>query len=205
MKSATSIKLFSVRTQLLAAVGKWACQSDDRPHLARVLFDGKHMVATDGHRLVAVSCETDLPPFTIHRVDCAVLAAAQREITKHRSAELVFLAVADGQATIDLDGGRSVLAMKTGDAKDFPPWQKMFEGLKAETPTPPAYAFEPRYLAAMDEVIQGVTGDVQRTIEVKAWTAKEPGGFVGPMLFESVVFDGTHGYEMRFLIMPKRS
>lgn len=197
--------LFSVRTQLLAAVAKWTCHDESRFHLNYVLFDGQHMVATDGHRMVAVSFQTDLPPFTIHRMDCAVLAAAQREVLKSRRAELVFTAVADGRATIDLDAGRRVLTVKTGDPKSFPPWETLFSNLKAETPTPPAHAFEPRYLAAMDEVIQSVAGDVQRTVEVKAWTAREEGGFCGPMLFDSVVFDGDAGYEMRFLIMPKRS
>ena len=198
--------LFSVRTRLLAAIAKWAHQGDDRPHLARVLFDGKHMVACDGHRLVVATCETGLPPFALDRLDCAVLAAAQREIMKRHSAELRFLSVADGKVEIAIDAGR-VLTVKARDASEFPPWQKLLADAKAETPTPPAYSFDPRYLAAIDEVIQGATGDVQRMVTVKAWTGLTPGGgcAIGPMLFESVWFDDGTGGELRFLIMPKRS
>ncbi len=197
--------LFSVRTQLLAAIAKWSHQSEERPHLARVLFDGRQIVATDGHRLVVAPFETNHAPFTIDRLDIAVLAAAQREITKSVRAELVFVKVSDGRAVIDLDaaamGGvtghdRRLLTVRTHDAKDFPAWEVLFDGLKAESEAPPAYAFEPRYLAAIDEVLAatefGAGG--QRTVLVKAWTGGEP--FIGPMLFE--------GYGVRFLIMPKR-
>ncbi len=199
--------LFSVRTRLLAAIAKWAHQGDDRPHLARVLFDGKHMVACDGHRLVVATCETGVPPFALDRLDCAVLAAAQREITKRYSAELGFVSVADGKVAIELETGR-VLTVKAREAGEFPPWQKLLEDAKAETPAPPEYAFDPRYLAAIDEVIQGAAGgEYQNTVKVKAWAGLEPGAgcAIGPMLFESVVFDDNCGCELRFLIMPKRS
>lgn len=199
--------LFSIRTRLLAAVAKWTHTDDNRPHLHRVLFDGKHMVATDGHRMVVVPCETDMPPFALGRVDCAILAAAQREITKRDGAELRFVAIdiypgrpvsTSRKALIELDeeGLRSLL-VPAPDPSDFPRWQQLFEGQKAEPPTPPTYAFEPRYLAGIDEVLEAVDGARNRTVEVKAWTANEPGGHVGPMLFESG--------GIRFLIMPKRS
>jgi hypothetical protein len=197
--------LFSVRTQLLAAVARWAYQSDDRPHLARVLFDGKHMVACDGHRLVVVTCETGLPPFSIDCVDVAAVAAAQREITRSRHAEVSFIAVGDRDATIDFDGRH--LTVRTYDAKDYPPWEQLLKGLKAESPEPPAYAFEPRYLAAIDQVLEAVDGSHQRSVTVKAWTANgsDSPGPIGPMLFESLIHDGPHLGQLRFLIMPKRS
>lgn len=195
--------LFTVRTQLLAAVAKWACQDDQRFHISHVLFDGKHMVATDGHRIVAVTCETGVEPFMLHRTDCAMLAAAQREITRFRTADLK-IAVVDGKAEVDLDGTRRVIVK--AHAKDFPPWDQLFASAKAETPAPASYSFQPQYLAAIDDVIQSVTGDTQRAVTVKGWPARESSGYAGPMLFESVVFDdGPGGYEMRFLIMPTRS
>ena len=186
--------LFSVRTRLLAAVAKWATTDESRPFLERVLFDGKHIVATDGHRIVAVPCETDVPPFTVHRVDCAILAAAQREIGHKRHADSVFVTVSDGKAAIDIDEGRRVLTVKVHDAKDFPPWEVLFGELKAESAEPPSFAFEPRYLAGIDEVLEAVDGSCQRTATVKAWSS---GKFIGPMLFE--------GEGIRFLIMPKRT
>lgn len=184
--------LFSVRTRLLAAVAKWAYQDDDRPHLARVLFDGQHMVGCDGHRLVVVPCETGASPFTVERADCAALAAAQRELTKSTHGDLTFLTVSEGKAAISLGDARAaVLIVQADDAKNYPPWEQLLKGTTAETATPPERVFEPRYLAAIDEVLQAVDGGCQRSVVVKAWTAE-----LGPMLFE--------GAGIRFLIMPKR-
>ena len=193
---------FSVRTRLLAAVAKWAYQHEDRPNLERVLFDGLHMVACDGHRLVVVPCVTGLPAFALRRRDCAALAAAQRELGKGSRAEIAFASVVDRRATIWLDDvGACAMIVRAGNVDDFPPWQKLFENLKAETPTPPEYAFEPRYLAEIDEVIEAEEGGGsrgQRTVAIKAWTAIEPSGYCGPMLFE------TPESGIRFLIMAKR-
>lgn len=193
--------LFSVRTRLLAEVAKWAHQGDERPNLARVLFDGKHMVATDGHRMIVAPCETGIAPLTLDREDCALLAAAQREITNRaRDAELAFIGVAIGTVTVRLDARvpACTITLPTRDSDGFPPWEQLFKGLKAETPEPCEYLFEPRYLAAIDPVLEAV--DCHGTVRITAWSAVDPrlgDHACGPMLFE--------GGGIRFLIMPKRA
>lgn len=182
---------FSIRTRLLAAIAKWTYQGDDRPHLECVLFDGKHIVATDGHRIVVAPCETGLPSFLLRRRDCLMLAAAQRELFARQFAELAFVKVADRRASVSLDpndGERCTVIVRT-PVHDFPPYEALFRGLKAEG-SPPPYAFEPRYLAAIDEVLEAVDGGHQRTVKITAWDT------LAPMLFE--------GHGIRFLIMPQR-
>jgi hypothetical protein len=192
------VGIITVRTQLLAAVAKWTYIDDTRPNLNVVYFDGKAMIATDGHRMVVVPMETSLPGFGIHRRDCAAIAAGQRELERHQHMGELRISVADRKATIALDREMRTMTVPAHGV-DYPPYESLFKSLKAETPVPSEFTFNPRYLAAIDEVMQGVDPTDYHAsggVRVKAWSAVDERGFCGPMLFE--------GAGIQFLVMPMR-
>ena len=190
-----------VRTKLLAAVAKWAYQGDDRPHLQVVRFADAEMVACDRHRLVRVPLE--MPEgvrFGLRPRDIAALAAAQHELSKSRHrGELQISEVKNGRAIVDLESelaGGITMNVKTADVSGYPPIEQVMPK-SCETDEPPGFCFDPKFLAAINEVNLAAGAFQSRGVRCAAWSKIDENGLCGPTLF-------TGDAGIRFVVMPMR-
>lgn len=188
-------------TKLLAAVAKWAYQGDDRPHLQVVRFADAEMVACDGHRLVRVPLEMpDGVRFGLRPRDIAALAAAQLELSKSRHrGQLRISVVKDGRALVDLESeiaSGTTMNLKTADVSDYPPIEQVMPK-SCETDEPPGFCFDPKFLAAINEVNLAAGEFESRGVLATAWSKVDERGLCGPMMFT-----GDSG--IRFVVMPMR-
>jgi hypothetical protein len=71
-------QFIEVPTGELEAVAKWTSHDANRPHLHMVLFANNEYVATDGHRLVRVPCETHGLALGVDRGHLLAAVDAQR-------------------------------------------------------------------------------------------------------------------------------
>jgi hypothetical protein len=181
------VALFTVKASLLGAVAKWACHDESRYWLNFVFFDGKNMVATDGHRMVVVPLVVDGPAFGLHRKSIAALVAMQRELGRKFGDFTV--GVENHKATIVLDGPDAPTVDIKAPVVDFPPYEQLLQFKPPAAADPGPCAFNPRYLADIHEVL--LTLSHSETVTIKAW-----GDAMGPVLFEA---EG-----IRFVVMQKR-
>lgn len=193
--------MITVRTKLLAAVAKWAYQNDDRPHLQMVRFADGEMVACDGHRLVRVPLEVpDGVKFGLRPRDIAAIEAAQQKIPEHRHrGELRISVIKDGRAIIDIESelaGGITMNLKTADVAGYPPIDQVMPKGR-ETESPAGYGFDPKFLAAINDVNLAAGGFSSRGVRAEAWSKIDEQGMAGPMLFT-----GDSG--IRFVVMPMR-
>lgn len=189
--------IITIKTDLLLAVSKWASTDNTRPHLGVVLFKGNEMMACDGHRLVRVPVACNGLTVAFSRDMAAAAAAAQTfcKDTAPRDNEYggraVEISLANGKVAINV--GRFVLTGPAGDVGAFPQVDRVMPDKRPEQ-HPDGYGFDPKYLAAIDEV-QAATGlsGGDRGVKVTGWSADG----LGAMLFESF-------NRIRYVIMPVR-
>ena len=106
-----------MRTDVLVAVAKWASPDVSRPHLNLVTFRKNKCVATDGHRMVSVPCETYNYAFGVRARDLIAAAAAQRSQGSSNAPSLrsiaLFPSLPDGELRIGQDdAGRPSQAVR---------------------------------------------------------------------------------------------
>ncbi len=185
-----------IRTDLLLAVSRWA-HDDTRPHLGVVLFKNNEVVACDGHRLVRVPVACNGLTIAIDR-DLIAAAAAAQAFCKSSAprdndygSRAIEIAVDGKQAVLNV--GAFTLRGPLGDPNTCPPYDQVMPKERPER-HPDGYGFNPRYLAAIQEVEtaagarSGANG-----VKVTGWSAD----CIGPMLFE-----GHMG--IRYVVMPVR-
>lgn len=193
----TTIPSITICTDLLAAVAKWAGTDASRPQFEFVVFRDNEVAATDGHRLVRIPYPTRGLVIGVHRSHLLAAAAAQQMVfcgvpLDHNGNRAVVVSWSYKQITIDL-GPIKVIA-PAGDISTYPPLDKFTPTAQPDQPpSPDRYVLNPRYLAAIDEVIHAM-GDREHGVKCVAWSAPHGG--------DAMRFDSRSG--AKFVIMPMR-
>lgn len=195
MKKSDAAPKITIRRDLLAAVAKWTSIDDSRPHLCRVLFDKSCYVATDGHRLVYVPLTGVTEPFCIDRVDLLAAVAAARELG---SAQIDIATDPDGRVFLSVGFG-SVLRVRARDASKYPPYKQVLKTTPNDGKPPNGIILQPRYLAAVSEVLAASNDDGSSSgVEVTGW-----GPEVNGEQLDAITFKSRSG--IVFVIMPMRA
>lgn len=207
----------TIRTDILAAIAKWASADTTRPIGAVAFRADDTIVATDGHRLVLVPHETHGLSFGIERAHLLAAVAAQDSIARddreprvghdvierpdgemtladgaHGDREVTLWSDA-GRVYIDIDG--LVIRASCVDLKEYPPIEQIFSG-SDNAGTPDGYLLDARYLAAISEVNMA-TASYSDGVRVTQWSRLDADGKRGPIVLENSV-------GVRFAIMPQR-
>ena len=178
--------MITISTNLLEAIAKWSYVDTDRPHITCVLFDRKHVVATDGHRLVRVPIKNPGPKFTVARPHLFAAIEAQhamnaRELTLSLDGTVVTIGIAP-KVTMTVPVG----------PEGYPPYEQVIPKGADDAPLA-GYCINPKYLAAVDEVHRAIGGGPHCGVRIVGW-----GGELDPLKLE-----GAGGSE--FVIMPMRA
>lgn len=205
----------SIRTDLLAAIAKWA-RRDGAGHLGAVVFRTNNtIVATDGHRLVIVPHETHGLSFGVARSHLLAAISAQSVLVRdgidpHVGHDVIDdgddVKLADGpygDRRIDLslldatrvliDIGTIAIRAPRVDLKKYPDVERSLVGDNSGTPD--GYLLDARYLAAIEEVNTASSGYASG-VRVVQWS-QLVGEVRGPVVMENAV-------GVRFAIMPQR-
>lgn len=179
----------TIRTELLAAVARWAGEDENRPALRMVLFTRDEFVACDGHRLARVPLEYDGDPFGVYRVHILAAAAAQRGLDQRD------IVIELARQSIHLGIATDVrLVVPVCDASVFPVYDQVMPRGPRPSTAPDGYGFDPKYLAEIYEVQKAAgAADGYHGVRVTGWSVDG----LGAMLFE-----GYRG--IRYVIMPVR-
>lgn len=201
----------TVPTDLLEAVARWAApESENRLYLSQVVVADGELVASDGKRGVRVPIGAHGQMLGIWRADALMAVAAQDAMVQHdRRIELR----RRGSRTIGIepiDGGRLRLHLADGGmpslvvhacTEEFPlkSMRDIFGAVSSErTLIPDGICFDPKYLAAIDEVKSVITEVQAGGVRVVKW-----GGPHDPMIFEGPALEGCGPSMM--VVMPMRS
>jgi hypothetical protein len=197
--------VISVSTGVLAAVAKWANPDEVRLHLRLVVFRDRELIATDGHRLVRVPCETHGYTFGVDRAHLLAAASAQRELGVARPHVIEISPDEPGRIQLRLTGPYALttrrdvrMTVPAGRVDDYPPIEQVMP-TPSKGVSPQGYVMDPRYLAAIEEVTAAMHPEAGRGVTLAAWCAPDAAGdLLGPMLF-------TNAGGARFVIMPMRA
>lgn len=218
-KQPVAAKSINVRTDLLHAVAKWA-HGDASRAIGAVAFRDNEIVATDGHRLVIVPCETNGHAFGVYRSHLLAAVAAQNSLARdgidprvgHDIVEVEdhmvgpYLTVADGpfgdrvvdlwpvdgHVQIDL-GAVRVIASKI-DISQYPDVRSVLKH-GDDSSTPDGYLLDARFLAAIEEV-NTAHANYQSGVRVVKW-GRLIGGVRDPLVLKSET-------GVTFVVMPQR-
>lgn len=185
-------KNITIPTRELAAVAKWAHEDPGKTSINTLLFARGEYVATDGHRLVRVPCETNGLAFAVDRSHLLAACAAQGAI---RDMDQITLEP-DGKAHVKLGIAFGVsLLVPFRDPAAHPEIESIEQVMptKKDLPSLDGYILDPRYLAAIAEVNAANAPNSTRGVKVVAWS----GDRLGAMLLEN-----CNG--VRFVVMPMR-
>lgn len=195
---------FSLSARLLGAVAKWSSADPSREHIGVVAFKEGCVVATDGHRLVQldqVECHILSEPedFGIRRRHAFMLADLAKSlgedqlhftiptIGKKRDAVHIPIVVALSDVKVNV---------KAEHVDRFPPTSGVFPTVdKGE---PPVIAFDPKFLAAMNEICAALLAP---GVRISRWSRPAKFGdsdriTPGPMQFDVARY-------AKMVIMPR--
>lgn len=208
----------TVRTDLLAAVAKWAHADPARP-IGAVLFRDNRIIATDGHRLVIVPHELEGEAFGVARYHLRAAIAAQNALTRepidpqvgYDVKDVGDVVLADGpygdrEITLTTKEGRVYLEIADGVAIRVPAHdvstyadQKRLDSLisgGSDTGTPDGYLLNPEYLADVSEV-STASATYRDGVWVTRWSRLDKKGGRSPLVMRN-----KNG--VLFAIMPMR-
>jgi hypothetical protein len=201
----STVHVVKMPIDLLAAIGKFAYQSDDtRPHLNGVYVDRHELAATDGHRLVRVDMRvSDVfngsaltvkhQPYIIPLPIVRAIVGAGKE-AKAKYVRLVTVDAADPKLRPTIraevshgDNPSFVIEGRACDDK-YPPLDQI---MSDRTPdgAPPELTFNPRYIEDIAPVLDALWVAPRGGLRITSW-----GGPRGPMQFEAT--------GVRFIVMP---
>jgi hypothetical protein len=218
----TDHKTIVIKTDLLAAIARWAYSEQDRPHIGRVIFRRDEIIATDGRRLVRLQHDCHGYEFGVSRRDVLAACAAQDMRARHHSQWAVRLgtdieAGSDGDAVLTAGGMREVGVAWNGESKakfglgddayyycntstlaDMPKIDAVMLGAR-DGEFPIGRGFNIAYLAGMEQVVHAA-GHSHDGTAIESWSNE-----LGPFQFTSPVGapPGEAG-SVRFVIMPMR-
>lgn len=192
----------TISTDLLAAVAKWASTDESLSHLGLIVFRKNEIIACDGHRLIRVQFRTQGLEFAVQRSHLLAAVAAQRELPgitlrDDENNKAIEVSLSEN-GRIRLSLGPVALVVPGGDLSTYPPIEQVMpEPREGQPPSPDGYVFNPRYLAALDEVnrAMGCDGGGARCV---VWSGPEGSHRIrGAMLL-------SNARGARFVIMPMR-
>jgi hypothetical protein len=181
-----------INARLLGAVAKWAYPDVDRPHINRVLFAKREIVATDGRRMVIVPTEYDGAPFCVDRDIALAAVAASQALGK---GGVISVTVETSTVKLYIRPGVALHA-PVRDAKDYPAYKQIIP-TERETPCPDGCGLDARYLAAIAEVQEAAGYEGSLGVKITGWSADG----LGAMLFEGLYGDARG---IKYIIMPVR-
>lgn len=203
-----------IRTDLLAAIARWAHTNPDSKLGAVAFRPDNTIVGTDGHRLVIVPHETRGLSFGVTRAHLLAAVAAQdalkrdgvdpdvgHDLVDHPDdAVLADGPRSDREIEIWTDGDRAyfdigalVVRAPSINLGQYPDVETALVGDSAGTPD--GYLLDARYLAAIEEVNTAST-NYQGGVRVTQWSQLR-GEVRGPIVLENAA-------GVRFAIMPQR-
>ena len=189
----------SIPTSLLEAVARWALpDTGERRHLSQIAFRASEMVATDGVRIVRVPFGLAGLTCGLRRCDALAAVAAQDALLPRctpRERRVIRIHRPSPGVLVLLPGLGTHPAMRVAEVADaFPSYDEVFTAIGAgarPATAPDGIAFNPEYLAAIQEVAEALEPNAgQRAVTVARW-----GGLLDPTLFT-----GPAGSQ--FVIMP---
>jgi hypothetical protein len=206
-KAREEANAITVSARQVAAAAKWTSRDPIRTHLHMVLFARGEYVATDGHRMVRVPCETHGIEIGVDARHLLAAATAQRDLGP---AAYLRLEPYEGRIRIGLSGRSNVAAgcedsaddvylwVPSRDTSKYPPTDQVIPMGKHGAP-PVTYSLNPAFFSDVAEVIAaspieddfGGTGG-QCGVDITGW-----GSPIDPVML-------TSSQGVRFILMPMR-
>lgn len=201
-------KAITVSTRQVAAVAKWTSKDPTRTHLHMVLFARGEYVATDGHRMVRVPCETHELEIGVDARHLLAAAAAQRDLgvaslrLEPHNGGRIRIGISDriNPATAGREDSADdlYLLVPSRDTSKYPPTDQVIPRGQHGAP-PLTYSINPGFFADVAEVIAaspieddfGGTGG-QCGVDITGW-----GSSLDPVML-------TSSQGVRFILMPMR-
>jgi hypothetical protein len=196
----------TLSTEQIKAILAYACKDSTRFHLGGVFLDGTHLVATDGHRLVAV-------PW---RYTCAAYTGPESGLIVPAADLALACKTAGARGTVEirvLDGGPKIalVARTRADKYGAPGPEARFQTAAIDATYPPyeraiprgdtlaSVALDPAYLADVSLIASAFAEDPDRhrepSVEIAAC-----GGRLDPIIFRA-----GYARDVRIVVMPMRA
>jgi hypothetical protein len=204
------IKQITISTDVLEAVAKWALpEGESRPYLSQIFFHNDEMIALDAKRAVIVPVKTyglSVGLWRAHALSAiaaqdAHVAADARITVRRRAARSITIEPTEtGHLRLCLlnhSETPSMLVKACTETMPLDELRKIMDGPPLQ-PTLGVTAFDPSFLAGIDEVTRAIEPQ-RRGVKVVRW-----GGELDPVIFESDLIDGMGTGRARFVVMPMR-